>query len=109
MQASPCRTFYSGQPIIGVDVASFGRKHSKQQSRDVAAWLARRLTVATLRELAEPFGLGNPDSVRNLLGRAEAAMGQPAKLRKEVEKLRRQIQQRPSKPPRRLKKNEKRV
>ena len=76
----------------GVDVASFATKHSKQRSRDVAAWLARRLTVATLRELAEPFGLGHPDSVRGLLGRAEATMKQLAKLRKEVEQLRREIQ-----------------
>ena len=76
----------------GVDVASFARKHSKQSSRDVAAWLARRLTVATLRELAEPFGLRHPDSVRGLLGRAEAAMNGSAKLRKEVEQLRREIQ-----------------
>jgi len=37
----------------------------------VAAWLARRLTVATLRELTEPFGLSHPDSVRNLLNRAD--------------------------------------
>ncbi len=76
----------------GVDVASFARKHSKQGSRDVAAWLARRLTVATLREMTEPFGLRHPDSVRGLLGRAEAAMNGSAKLRKEVEQLRREIQ-----------------
>ncbi len=41
---------------------------------DVAAWLTRRVTVAKLGELVEPFGLGHPDSVCNLLGRAEAAM-----------------------------------
>jgi hypothetical protein len=75
----------------GIDVASFSRKHSKQQSRDIAAWLARRLTVATLRELMEPFGLGHPDSVRGLLGRAEAVMHESPKLRKEVEQLRHQI------------------
>ncbi len=61
------------------------------QSRDIAAWLARRLTVATLRELVEPFGLGHPDSVRSLLGRAEAAMQQSVKLRREVEHLRDRI------------------
>ena len=76
----------------GVDVSSFARKHSKQRSRDVAAWLARRVTVVTLRELAEPFGLRHPDSVRGLLGRAEVAMNGSAKLRKEVEQLRREIQ-----------------
>ena len=63
----------------------FAQKYSKRRSRDIAAWLARRLTVATLRELVEPFGLGHPDSVRSLLGRAEAAMQRSVKLRKDVE------------------------
>ena len=34
----------------------------------------------------------HPDTVRGLLGRAEAAMNGSAKLRKEVEQLRREIQ-----------------
>jgi len=55
----------------------------------MAKWLAPRLTVATLRELAEPFGLSHPDSVRSLLNRAEKAMRESAKFRKEVEQLRR--------------------
>lgn len=61
----------------GVVPSSFAQKHSKQVSRDVAAWLARRLTVATPRELAEPFGLGHSDSVPNLICRADRAMGDP--------------------------------
>ncbi len=77
---------------FGVDMTSFARKHNRQQSRDIAAWLARRLTVATLRELTGPFGLGHPDSVRSLLNRAEAAISGSAKLCKEVEQLRREIQ-----------------
>jgi REP element-mobilizing transposase RayT len=76
----------------GVTLSSFAGKRSGQLSRDVAAWLARRLTVATLRELAKPFGLGHPDSVRGLLNRAEAAMQRSAKIRKEVERLRRKLQ-----------------
>jgi len=62
----------------------------------VAAWLARRLTTATLRELTEPFGLGHPDSVRSLLNRAEAAMNRSAKCRKEVNQLRHAIQSKTS-------------
>ncbi len=77
----------------GTTVASFAHKHGKQTSRDVAAWLARRLTVATLRELAKPFGLTHPDSVRNLLGRAEAALKQSPPLRTEVEQLQANIRQ----------------
>ena len=84
---------------FGVEVASFARKHSKQPSRDVAAWLARRLTVATLRDLVEPFGLGHPDSVRGLLGRAEAAMNKSVKFRKEVEQLRDHFRDATDRPP----------
>ena len=72
----------------GVDEASFAQKHSRLLSRDIAAWLARRTTAATLRELAPPFGLTHLDSVRNLLDRADAAIARSAKLRKEVERLR---------------------
>jgi REP element-mobilizing transposase RayT len=75
----------------GVAASSFAKKHNTEVSRDVAAWLARRLTVATLRELAEPFGLGHPDSVRNLIRRAEQAMKRCSRLRKEVEDLRRML------------------
>ena len=75
----------------GVDSASFSQKHSKLLARDLAAWLARRTTAATLRELAPPFGLTHPDSVRNLLHRADAAIARSAKLRKEVERLRQSI------------------
>ena len=95
---------------FGVEVASFARKHSKQPSRDVAAWLARCLAVATLRDLVEPFGLGHPDSVRGLLGRAEAAMNKSAKFRKEVEHLQAQIRDDTDRPPAdHHKKHEKRV
>jgi hypothetical protein len=91
------------------EVASFARKYSNELRRDVAAWLARRLTVATLRELVEPIGLGRPDRVSNLLGRAEAAMKQSAKLRKEVEQLRRDFQKRTPGRPRHVAKDGKRV
>lgn len=76
----------------GVTVSSFAGKRTGQLSRDIAAWLARHLTVATLRELAEPFGLGHPDSVRGLLNRAEAAMQASPRIRKEVDRLRRNLQ-----------------
>jgi hypothetical protein len=76
----------------GVEETSFARKHSKQLSRDVAAWLARRLTVATLRDLMEPFGLTHPDSVRGLINRAESAMENSNKVRKEVQQLRQRLQ-----------------
>ena len=47
--------------------------------------------IATLGDLAKPFGLGLPDIIRGLNGRAETAMNQSAKFRKDVEHLRAQI------------------
>jgi chromosomal replication initiation ATPase DnaA len=59
--------------------------------RDVAAWLARRLTTATLRELAGAFGLSHPDSVSNLTRRAERAIGQSPTLRQDIEAIQKRI------------------
>ena len=70
-----------------VDPASLAVKHSKACSRDVAAWLARRLTTSISRELTEPFGLGRPYSVRNLVRRAEQAMQDSPKFPKEVDRF----------------------
>ena len=75
-----------------VPVSSFARKHSKEPSRDVAAWLVRRLTVATLREMMPPFGLTHPDSVRSLVNRVETAMAKSPKFRGQVDRLRQQLQ-----------------
>ncbi len=76
----------------GVDAASFATKHSKEVSRDVAAWLARRLTVSTLRELSESFGLGHPDSVRGLINRTERAMAESPQLRCQINELKKRLQ-----------------
>ena len=46
-------------------------------SRDLAAWLARELTPVTLRELSAAFGLTHPDSVRNLIRRADQPSSAP--------------------------------
>ena len=78
----------------GVGRASVATEHSKSSSRDVAAWLARRHAVATLREPAEPFGLGHLDSVRGLVDRTEKAMARFPKLRREIEQLKKQLQDR---------------
>ena len=57
-------------------------------SRDLAAWLARELTPATLRELSEAFGLTHPDSVRNLIRRVERALANSPSLRDEITLIR---------------------
>ncbi len=75
----------------GIDEGSFSRRRSGAASRDLAAWLARELTPATLRELSAAFGLTHPDSVRNLIRRVDRALpGSPA-LRAEVEAIRRRL------------------
>ena len=78
---------------IAYDVAqeTFAVKHNKAVSRDIAALLARRLTTATLRELSELFGLGHPDSVRNLIRRAEKSVENSLAVRKKVEAIRRSL------------------
>ncbi len=53
-------------------------------ARAVAAWLARRLTTATLRELSVPLGLGRPESVSNLTRRIDVDLAKNPKLQKEL-------------------------
>ncbi len=53
-------------------------------ARAAAAWLARRLTTATLRELSVPLGLGRPESVSNLTRRIDRDLAKNPKLQKEL-------------------------
>jgi hypothetical protein len=50
--------------------------------------MAHRLTNATLRELTKAFGLNHPDSVSNLLRRAELAMRKIPALAKQENQIR---------------------
>ena len=71
-------------------------------SRDLAAWLARELTPVTLRELSAAFGLTHPDSVRNLIRRADHALLGSRPLRDEIEAIRHRLPKTgpdPTKPP----------
>ena len=72
----------------GIAVDSFLQQRSGAESRDLAAWLARALTPVTLRELSKALGLTNPDSVRNLIRRADRALVGSRSLRDEVEAIR---------------------
>lgn len=55
----------------GVDRLRYAVFRSAAPGRDMAAWLCRRWTGATLRELGPAFGLTGTDSVSNLVRRAE--------------------------------------
>jgi hypothetical protein len=53
----------------------------------VAAWLARRVTTATLAELAGQFGLSHSGSVPNPIRAIEKNRALSATLRRELEEL----------------------
>lgn len=71
----------------GVPVDTFRQRSGPAPCRDMAAWLARRYTTATLRELSSHFGLSHPDSVRNLVRRIDLAANRSNALRDDIEKL----------------------
>jgi chromosomal replication initiation ATPase DnaA len=74
-----------------LDSAQYATRRSTAPGRDLAAYLAHRRTTATLRELAACFGLGPPDSVSNLIRRAEKAISKSASLRKDIERIERSL------------------
>ena len=71
----------------GVGQDGFQVRRSGQWDRDVAAWLARRRSSATLRELAPAFGLSHPDSVNNLVRRVDRALAESSTLRRDIEMI----------------------
>jgi len=56
-------------------------------ARAAAAWLCRRLTTATLRELSVPLGLGRPESVSNLTCRMERQLEKHPKMKKHLARI----------------------
>ena len=66
---------------------NYNSKRSTSPGRDLAAYLAHRRTTATLRELAAAFGLSHPDSVSNLIRRAENAISQSKSQKQDLERL----------------------
>ena len=65
-----------------VDASQYALFRSSAASRDMAAWLCRRWTGATLAELGPSFGLTDTDSVSNLVRRAEKRCKESSKWRK---------------------------
>ena len=66
---------------------SYQSKRSTAPGRDLAAYLAHRRTTATLRELAMAFGLSHPDSVSNLIRRAEKAISGSKSQKQDLERI----------------------
>jgi hypothetical protein len=73
--------------FYGVSPEVFRTKRAGERSRNVAAWLARRLTQSTLRELAPQFGLSHPESLSNLTRRVDQSLAKSPKLRREIEAI----------------------
>ena len=67
-------------------------RRSTTPGRNLAAWLAHRRTTATLRDLATAFGFSHPDSVSNIIRRAETAIQGSAKFAKEAEQATRLLE-----------------
>jgi len=74
-----------------VTAEDYARFRSVAAGRDMAAWLCRKWTGATLRELGKSFGLGGTDSVSNLVRRAEARYNESRKWKQTVTKIERDL------------------
>ena len=88
----------SAHQIIGivaehysVDASGYREFRSPAGGRDLAAYLCRRYSGATLRELSIEFGLSHPDGSANLVRRAKARLKDSAELRKQCEQIERKL------------------
>ena len=70
----PKRDFAAVRDFYGLDEAALSRRHDPHVAPAVAAWLCRRHTEASLRELAVWLGLSRADSVPNLVRRIETRL-----------------------------------
>ncbi len=71
----------------GVLVEDYCQRRSAAAGRDLAAHMAHRRTTAPLGELATAFGLTHPDSVSNLIRRAEKKLAGSPKERKDAKHI----------------------
>ena len=67
-----------------VAVEAYQVRRSQAAGRELAAYLARRRTTATLRDLAALFGLGHPDSASNLIRKAGRSLAQSKRLQSDL-------------------------
>ena len=70
-----------------VDASEYAVFRSGAAGRDLAAWLCRRWSGATLAELGSWFGLQGTDSVSNLVRRAEARHKESSKWRRKAAQI----------------------
>ncbi|MGB7328963.1 MAG: transposase [Rubripirellula sp.] len=75
----------------GVSVDEYRGFRSPAGGRDIAAYLCRKYTTATLSELSEQFGLGHPDSSSDMVKRARKLVSANAKVGKRVMQIENQL------------------
>ena len=75
----------------GVSPEDYCGFRSRAGGRDVAAYLCRRYTPATLTELSDRFGLGHPDSSSDLVKRAKKLIDSNPGVRKRVKRIEKQL------------------
>ena len=75
----------------GVSLPSYRQRRSSDSSRDRAAWLARSMTKATLRERMDPFGLSHPERVSNLVRRAERHISDSKQSAKDINAIKHRL------------------
>jgi hypothetical protein len=83
----PKRIFAAVRSFDGLDDAALSRRHDPHVSRAVVAWLCRRHTEASLRELAAWLGLSRADSVPNLTRRIETRLNASPELSNDLAEI----------------------
>ncbi|TWU48929.1 chromosomal replication initiation protein [Rubripirellula tenax] len=71
----------------GVSVNDYRGFRSHAGGRDIAAYLCRKYTTATLSELSTQFGLGHPDSSSDMVKRAKKLLINNSKVGTRVKKI----------------------
>ncbi len=70
-----------------VDHEDYAMFRSVAAGRDMAAWLCRRWSGATLKKPGHWFGVKGTDSVSNLVRRAEERYNESSKWRKQAKEI----------------------
>jgi hypothetical protein len=83
----PKRMFAAVTSFDGLDDAALSRRHDPHVARAVAAWLWRRHTEASMRELAAGLKLPRPDSVPNLTRRIDTRLKASPELSKDLAEI----------------------
>ncbi len=75
----------------GVSVSDYHGFRSVAGGRDVAAYLCRRYTSATLAELSKRFGLGHPDSSSDIVKRSKKHIESNPAISKRVKRIEKRL------------------